>query len=834
MDDDLGGEVEGVHGGGSGSGEPARGNRHSLSRFGRLVGLFLVFVSAGVPGATASDMIESVEKTLLEFQLVLPDSWQEVTPVQWSWTSGETEISAHKVMLSPETNSGVWQVEIPTGAEPVLNLSSDKLWTQPISVVPGAQEVIRVDLLPACPVFGTLNLNGTSKDKRPDKIFLKITESEPRVSVNGGQKEARSYDLDCPVDASGNWHCSAPAGRYHVRLSIEGFVPQYLWDLELPAGESYSLHTDPWKRGASVSGWVEAPYEGKGDLTRAQIELRPLVGGDSQRAEEKSRDTLGLRRIQVQPDERGFFQIVGVPQGTYQVSAGGEGWSETLRSPVDVAAGSESRLMEPLELAPLAAMEWVFEPPHLPNGSPWSLSLVDPAKHEVVRRGQTDLSGVWTVDGLPAGEYILVLSDDRGAQENRIVTEKMILTPGKETQFLNVPIIELTGLVTAYGEPVTGTLWLGGRFGAMSIAVEIGEDGVFEGFVPREGQWALDIARDGMAGVQSLEPVVLEQPSYGGRVVVEIELPDTRISGSVLDSADRPIGAAQIRLIDLESREKVAEITGELDGSFQLEGLRPGDFKIYASAAEGQSELLDISVEEGVEPAEVRLVVDEMKTIVGSVQSPEGPVTGAFVTISPSWRLGTMQRAITGGDGKFEVEFPSTVDSLDIVVLAPSHALASYRLPLSSSSEEAGSREPLLLHVERSGALLELDLGDRPFNEVTLRAGEVQITGGTLLQWLRLSGGLSDGLPGQDGPIHIPRVAPGAYALCPGNAVNYLGASGRPAECDGLYLAPTGVGRLALLDRQPEASVDDSRVLTASMDDADGADEGSAVMRGEE
>ena len=759
--------------------------------------MVMIAAFVGIPSIGANELPENnqvPEDNVFRLEVVLPDGWSKPSKARLSLTDGERELATRELLLTPESDPAHWEVELPADVLPTLSLASEELWARPLSLSPDMADA-RVELQPASKLTGTVQPAPSSSESGVGTLFVRL--SDATSSLPG--TKAQVYDLDCPVEASGHWQCAAPAGHFHIRLSADAHIPKYLWQVDLPAGQERALDPVRLEKGASVAGWVTTSFSDSADLTRATIELRPLAADDPRRHMNGNHETLGLRTLETRPDTRGFFQVSGIAPGVYELAAGGPGWSDAVLAPVEVVADAESRVTEPLELAPQAATEWVLDPPFLPDGMPWSLSLIDPKMHRPVREGQTDLSGSWAVQGLSAGDYVLVVSDGQGARHSRILVQPTRLEPGDHTRFLSIPIVEVEGVLTARDEPVTGTLWLGGRFGATSIPMDVDEEGSFSGFVPREGRWAVDVAVDGMAAVQSLDPVDLERPSYGGPVLLDIELPDTRVAGWVVDGQDRPVAAAQIRLIDFESKSKVAEATGDLDGRFELEGVRPGRFKAYASAAEGESTLVDVAVEEGRYAPDLRLTVESQRMLSGSVSSPEGPVPGAFLAVSPSRRLGTQQQAVTGGDGRFQVQIPSNVDSLDVLVLAPSHALAAYRLAVSDDSTS------LDLTVERSAAQLELDLGDHRLSDVSLLANGVLIGGRRLQQWLQLSGRPLEPAAGLPERITVPRVAPGTYSLCPGRGLEYLAAAAVPDGCRGLYLAPAGVGRLAA-HSQPRSS----------------------------
>src|ERR1019366_3983001 len=60
--------------------------------------------------------------------------------------------------------------------------------------------------------------------------------------------------LDCSVEGQ-HWRCLVPSAAIDLRLASDGFVPQYLWGLRVPAGEKRGLALSLTK-GAAGGGRV--------------------------------------------------------------------------------------------------------------------------------------------------------------------------------------------------------------------------------------------------------------------------------------------------------------------------------------------------------------------------------------------------------------------------------------------------------------------------------------------------------------------------------------------------------------------------------------------------
>jgi hypothetical protein len=74
-------------------------------------------------------------------------------------------------------------------------------------------------------------------------------------------------------------------------------------------------------------------------------------------------------------NERGFFQIVGAPPGSYLVVAAeaAPGRAETTAT---VSARNETWIKQAIQLEPAASVTFDLTPPLSPAGTPWSLQLL--------------------------------------------------------------------------------------------------------------------------------------------------------------------------------------------------------------------------------------------------------------------------------------------------------------------------------------------------------------------------------------------------------------------------------------------------------------------------
>jgi len=94
--------------------------------------------------------------------------------------------------------------------------------------------------------------------------------------------------VDCTLIQT-RWLCHLPAGVLDVELRARSFVPIYLWNVAIPAGQEVDLGARALRSGASVAGFVQRPDGGPAP-TDSRVHLtshdgRPLEGPAAFRGE---------------------------------------------------------------------------------------------------------------------------------------------------------------------------------------------------------------------------------------------------------------------------------------------------------------------------------------------------------------------------------------------------------------------------------------------------------------------------------------------------------------------------------------------------------------------
>lgn len=654
---------------------------------------------------------------------------------------------------------------------------------------------LSIALRPAGILTGTYSLQDV-KEKPPERLEVRF---EPSREGPSRSKDLRSKDLPagagpCAI-AEGKWRCRVPAGHLDLALHPRGFVPHYLWKVTVAAGETKSLDSLVFRRGASVVGWVTLPDGSTAKACTVRLERAEAPGPPSDPLLEFLRRTA----LQASCRERGFFQLTGVAPGSYAVIAE-SGGARALLSPLEVWEGAESRLENPLvlrqpvdfvvELAP--ATDWM--------GRPWQVKAQRASDYRAgweeppVQGKASPENGRMLLAKQAPGRFWITVYDWAG---NAMFSDSHVdlLDPVQPYPIL-LDLLWVEGSVRLGDEPLQGTLFFGGRNGATSIKMESDRDGRFEGPLPRDGRWHV--------GVESDEPYLrtsaqTEVERDGSRASATIELPGTHVYGRVVDSAGNPAPRAQV---DLGSTLGTIATESDEEGEFELRAFPEGASEISAarSAGDGGRETSDTLVFEASEDAAhgpVVLVLQRNRSVRGRVLAATGPVVGATVSAWPdTGGDGTISTLRTRLDGSFELKLPERSGAMQVIVRAPGGKLKAYNVALAGAEE-------VVLQVETHGGEVLIDVGSREAFDDELLAvwqGEIAMPTGILVRWAQ-----GHGVRYLEGSrVRLPEVASGFYTACAGSpAVVEIETWKQRARCSSGYLAAGSALELRLPSSAP-------------------------------
>jgi hypothetical protein len=597
-------------------------------------------------------------------------------------------------------------------------------------------------------------------DEWPERVELRLTPAAAPDATG-------AVVTMCPLRERGELEaCPVPAGFWNLRLEAPGYVPAYFWSVEVPAQGARALGTVQLRRGSSIAGRV-LTEEGELDSPSARVELRPLL--DRNLAPEETKRRLE-QLVAVGPVNRwGYFQLTAVPDGLYELTVHHPGYLPATAAPVAVSGTGEHELADPLVLRRPIRATVVIEPARGPEGRPWRVELASRRRGltggdlERVARGDADTDGLWRSPPVAPGEYVVIVEGPTGGS---FAWKEVEIFRESSTVWVDLPLVEVTGKVLLGGEPLQADLRFTGRFTPESVATRSDEEGELSLVLPRAGSWRV--------AVTSAEPPVnapdieVEIEARGGRAEVTIEVPDTVLAGRVVDRQGKPLGGARVQAAPLREGGRAATVETPEDGEFVLRGLRPGVYGVDARREPLRSRRETVELEEGRPGAPLELVLTGVRSLLGRVESPEGPVPRALVLGSPFGPAGeplvnTVPHTYTDLEGRFELELPEEASQVRIDIQAPGMVWEVTRLPVPESGE------PIVLTLRRGGGALLLEhaamagragSGD---THVLFQGRELMGVVSTLWSWAAMHGATT---AVEDGVLRVPAMSEGPYAWC--------------------------------------------------------------------
>jgi len=607
---------------------------------------------------------------------------------------------------------------------------------------------LTLDLWPKGTISGIVKVKEKSVSL-PKQILVK-TLAAPAFA---GHPVSPKGALDCPLEKNGAWSCSLPAATYDLSISAEGFVPQYRWGVQVPAGKTVSLGRIDFERGASVAGWIDVE-EGRLEPERCVARLAVLVAGGA-----NLQSVSELKRTVLQREVRkdGFFQFTGLPPGTYSLEVQQPGYPATRVSPVRVDSGVETFLREPVVLKRALELQFEVNPPQDWLGHRWRaqvFKIAETPPHPLVFEGSTNEEGRLTVPGQAAGRFRVSLKDSLG---NSLYNgEHLIVDLAAAPQPIEVRFVTVEGTIRLGTEPLAAVLWFGGRSGATSIKMEAGAEGRFQGVLPREGLWKIEVEAEG-AGFPTWARAEVHA-NRAGKASLDIDLPDTRIFGRVVDEQGKPVPRADV--VALGESLDLYQIA-DAGGAFEVRGLPEGPVWLGAESGPQISDRAYAMLVDGREIGPIDLRLHPTQQVAGKVSSPQGPLAGARVIVLARTPEGGGAAATTGADGTFQVNLHKGVTRVEAIVSAPGFALRAFDAPVDEG--------PLSLLVTEEGGTLEIALpvsGEELQRQNLILAAfqnGMPVPGSVLSQWAYDHG---SSLDEKSGLLRVPGVASGDYRVC--------------------------------------------------------------------
>jgi len=566
---------------------------------------------------------------------------------------------------------------------------------------------------------------------------------------------------DCAVERE-TWRCKVPAGALDLRFQAPGFIPRYLWGVQVAANGTVRPGRIELRQGSGVQGWV-VTADGAPVGEGAKVSLRPRISGAVRDPAERQR--LESLRFEAAVNPRGFFQMDGVPPGAYLLEARHPRYAPALTS-VRVVPGEVTEVANPPLLLDLAKSVEVFvEPPLDPAGQPWSVKLQrldrDSSVVESLAQEPASADGSWKKPGISQGQYLVrVLRGDGEVWW----TGDLKVDESPEPVYARLDVVRVQGKVLFGKKPLPAKVVFGGRFGATRIEAQSDGKGRFEAFLPRPGAWSVYVSTDEPAVERELAKVKIQPPAGSHVAAVELRLPDTALRGTVVDEQNHPLPQAIVTAMSSgEVQEEQVQARTNAEGRFEIRGLLPGPTLLQADAGEDQvADPVTVDVQETNDSKSWILVARPQLKISGTVMSAAGPVPGARIKAAPAGLPYISVPSFTSdAQGGFRLRLPRRTQEILLSVSAPGFSFRMLRVPVPEN-------RTIAVGLEQTGGNLvvqgeqPLDLSDPNAPMIYLLHGGAVEPLPTLMSWAVASGAPHDG----SGRAVIPNLEPGIYQAC--------------------------------------------------------------------
>jgi hypothetical protein len=492
----------------------------------------------------------------------------------------------------------------------------------------------------------------------------------PGMAGAGG----RLAELPVRVDQEGTIRASVPAGCIDLRLRAGDFAPLFWPTLHLAPGPERSLGRHELRRGAALLVRVVSARDGRpvdgvsvravasarvADAVRAAFERRPSTEGSES---EVTR-------------EGGWARLYGLEPGSTRLllRAPGDRWPQ-VSAPVELYGGDET-VIDDLRLRQSGSVVVTLaaQPEVLSALASLELHAVpadEAAFPGAILEAERQEDGRFLLPEILAGSWEAVLVGQlRGNPKGELARQPLeVLGVTSQEESLPLRAALYRGRVSYRGEGIAASISLRpmpwGRGDRPRVVS--GEDGAFQLLLGAPGVFLAEVssqeARLSRAPVPGLR---FEHPDQE----VEIAVAAGRISGQVVDGDGRPaigvpVKARQIFEVEGERARPLdrleATAVTKPDGSFVLEGLAEGPWRLRAEGPAGKSEAQWIEVGAEEEVLGVLLEIREPYLVHGRTLDARGNpvevVRGTVSMVSAHAGFEDTESWTSDGQGEFSVE----------------------------------------------------------------------------------------------------------------------------------------------------------------------------------
>jgi len=593
-----------------------------------------------------------------------------------------------------------------------------------------------------------------------------------RVTLPSGKEphEVQAYfhrvsmaDLNSPAEASvrcavvkGMAGCELPAGEFDLAFRISGYVSRFRWNASLTTKTPFDAGVLHFVEGSTLTGRVEIPdrrpdrLNERLDLVTVTLQPAAIPG-----ANEEMRHRSEAAKLVAHPTRRGLFAFE-LPPGQFSIQAS---YKDLISDEViaDVSAGHEALLRKPLVLEPKRSVTIRVHPMLDPWSKSWTVELarVDDTGFILSERAlKTSLDGSCRFNDVLPGSYRVRIA--RSAEQTW--AGQTIDVTGDSTLDIQVKAIRVTGSIHLGSRPLAATAMVRSLKTGASAVFRSKPDGTFLAALPAPEHDAWDeveVHAESPALKRTLENVCLHRRE-DGTAELNLELPARSIIGTVVDEFGRVAAPAMVDVLLPDGSLQQVESP---DGSFMVNGLDAGRYRLRASAGERESiDLQDVVLsDDEAATTDALLPVVPVGHLHGVIQALDGPVMGAALyATKPGDRTRPIILTRVDPEGHFDIRFPAATSEVVVAINAPGFAFRLTKTQLSTKDE--------IFAVDQNGGALAVDTPAarsalRPYlvhNGAALSALAVRYVAGASFQ-----SGPADRLRFQ-----IPSVEPGSYSLC--------------------------------------------------------------------
>lgn len=592
-------------------------------------------------------------------------------------------------------------------------------------------------------------LLGEALSGKPDHVRLSFSDAPSEIS-KGRICGAERSQVECAVDA-GIFTCPVPQGILDLRVDAPPHVPSYFWDFQTKPVSPRKPITIRQKSGGSIAGWLRAaaPLPPQGRLMVSAT--RYLLGEPKTEAD-------GLRLASLKQvgevSERGFFQIGGLPAGSWNVVADAPGLLPGKIGPIQVEKGKETFVADVIELQAPIAFSLYLDPTTDWEGSPWRLILMRSKSfsvaEEVVVDLKASLQGDASFTNLETGEYRIEVMDLRGAS---LLSQLVEVRPEMPPIFLAIPAVPVAGELTLGTESIAGTVVFG-AYSRPRIPVKTDSEGHFRAVLPRSGKWQVLVER------RDLEIRIPEvEIRKAGEKNLSIRLPDTSLRGRVLLDGEPAEKASVVLRSDTGSMQPRGSVLSDKDGKFEFRGLEVGPIRAAAAIGKQTSEWVQTELREGVH-AEIELHVARTRIVTGRITSAGNPVPGAAVValVGEIGPFPASQQELSAADGTVGFEIPRQTQVFDVLAFDPSLCLTWQQVRAHPEGEK------FEIQLSSAGGLLNVVLPVHDFDSWYLAHGASVLPFRIIHRWMGEAGKINQ--RPSDLAFQLHDLEAGPYTLC--------------------------------------------------------------------